>query len=376
MRFADIEGHEAEKRLLVQLADTGKLPHAILLGGVAGIGKLSLARAFAQYIHCENRVGGDSCGKCASCRQHEAFSCADMHFIYPVVKNAKTKRQVSTDYIEEWKQLLKEYDFPSIEAWLELMDAGNSQPAIYVAESNEIIRKASLSPLSSDKKIFLMWLPEKLTEEAANKLLKMIEEPFGDTVFILVSDEPQLILPTIFSRVQRINLSPLSRERIKIWLERKGYATEIAEEASRLSHGRPAKALIIASEDAENKQFALIFQSLMRYAYSYNITELKKLSEDLSVLGREKIRRLLSYASAQVRENFIYNLSNPDLLSLRAQEAVFSAKFAPFIHANNVEELAKEFSAASSDISGNANIKITLFDMSLKIMISIRKQKP
>lgn len=371
MKFADIPGHDATKQSLRRLADAGRLPHAILLSGPAGIGKLAMARALAQYVHCTNRTNGDSCGQCAACRQHESFNFPDMHYDYPIVKG-KLKNPLSSDYYDNWKELMRRGLYAGNEAWLEVLDAGNSQPVIYVSQSQDLLAKASLSTYGAEKKIFLIWQPEKMNPEAANKLLKVIEEPFADTLFILVSDAPQLILPTIFSRTQRFRMSPLREEEIMQMLLDRGIEPTEAIEAARIASGRPAKALEAAGHAHEPEKFAELFQELMRMAYSRNVKVLKDRSEAAAAFGREKTRRYLAYIASQIRENFIYNIGEPTLNRMRDAEQQFSVRFSPFINERNVEQMMKETTRAANDIERNANSKIVLFDLYLKFMTLLR----
>ena len=246
MKFSEIAGHIETIDSLRTLADAGRIPHAILLSGISGIGKFRLARAFAQYIHCSNRANGDSCGKCPSCIQHAKFNNPDLHFIYPVVK--KDGALISTDFIEPWRKMMTDWSYMPTEKWNDLIQAGNSQPAIYVNESEDIINKASLSAYQENFKIFLIWLPERMRPEAANKLLKVIEEPFEDTIFILVSNDDSKILPTIFSRTQRFNMRPLSGDDISRHLtQNRGIGQNLAQAASRIAEGSMGKAEELAA---------------------------------------------------------------------------------------------------------------------------------
>lgn len=375
MRFADIPGHEKEKAALIAAADSGRVPHAILLSGPEGIGKLALARAFAQYLHCEHRGGDDSCGLCPACRQHRNLNQPDVHYVYPVVK--RKPKAISKDYLEEWRNMLHTTGYPSPGAWQDALDAATAQPRIYVDESAEIVRVASMSPLVKNQKIFIIWQAEKMVEEAANKLLKVIEEPFADTVFLLVSSEPQKILPTIFSRTQRFNLKPLPQEEVALWLQSAhGIGKPESEELARLSEGRPAVALEYARHGQEPEEFAEHFRTMMRTAYVRNVAELRRLSEVAAAFGREKLKRFLSYTAAQVRENFIRNFGHPELNRMRAEEEEFSRKFSPFIHLGNVGALNRELTHAITDIEGNANSKLVMFDLYLSVMTLIRKPKP
>ncbi len=208
MKFSEIAGHNETIRALRSIVDAGKIPHAIMLSGISGIGKFRLARALAQYIHCQNHVNGDSCGVCPSCKQHQNLNNPDIHFIYPVIK--RDGILISKDLADCWKEMMTEWSYMPPEKWNEIIQAGNSRPAIYVTESEDIIARASLSAYQENFKIFLMWLPEKMRPEAANKLLKIIEEPYDDTIFILVSNDDSKVLPTIFSRTNGFisSLSP------------------------------------------------------------------------------------------------------------------------------------------------------------------------
>ncbi len=375
MKFSDIAGHSDTISSLRALADGGRIPHAMLLTGISGIGKFRVARAFAQYIHCRNRKDGDSCGVCPSCLQHQRHNNPDLHFIYPIV--SKEKRRVSTDYIDEWKEMLNDWSYMPPEKWNDIISAGNSQPAILVAESEEIIAKASLSAFQENYKIFLIWLPEKMRPEAANKLLKIIEEPFEDTLFILVSNDDSRLLPTIFSRTQRFNMRPLSGNEISRHLaQRRGVDSLIADAASRIAEGSVARAEELACHPDEIMEFSSLFKEIMRMAYALKAAALKTLSERCAAMGREKLMRFLAYCARMVRENFIYNLSLPPLSLLTPDEEEFSVRFAPFIHEGNVEGLSNEISRAAADISRNANGKIVMFDLMLLISQWVRMPKP
>lgn len=375
MKFSDIAGHKDEIASLRNLVDTGKIPHAIMLSGISGIGKFRLARALAQYIHCKNHVKGDSCGICPSCLQHQKLNNPDTHFIYPIVK--RDNSSISKDLIEYWKDMLENWSYMPPEKWSETIQAGNSQPAIYVTESEDIISRTSLSAFQENYKIFLIWLPEKMRPEAANKLLKVIEEPFEDTIFILVSNDDSKVLPTIFSRTQRFRLNPLSSEDIMTYLtESRGIPHSIAGAASRIAEGSMGKAEELACHPDEIIEFSTLFKELMRMAYALRARRLKSISEELAAMGREKILRFLSYCARMVRENFIYNMRLPEISLMTPEEEDFSIRFSPFIHEGNVEKLNADLSKASSDIERNANAKIVMFDLLLLISQSVRTPTP
>lgn len=379
MKFSDITGHEEIKDALRHLADEGRLPHALLLGGPAGTGKFKLARALAQYIHCSHREGGDSCGKCPSCVQHMSLNNPDMHYIYPVVKPDSGKAY-STDYLEQWKQMLEKYPFMPTEKWGELLQTGktgNKRPQIYTEEAEALMQTANLSPFKEDCKIYLIWLPELMNVTAANKILKLLEEPFDDTCFILVSNAPGNILPTIFSRTQPYYLKSLSDDAISRDLETElQLDRQTAYETARLAEGSLGKAYELAAGAEESKEFAALFRDLMRMAYARRIEALRKMADTFALFNRPKLLRFLDYCGHMTRENFIYNLGMPTLSRMRQEEKDFARKFAPFIHSGNVESLAEEFGRATRDIAGNANAKMVMFSLALLLCQLIRTSKP
>ena len=378
MKFSEIRGHKETVDALRRLADTRRIPHAILLAGSPGIGKMRLARALGQYIHCKNPQNGDPCGVCASCLQHRSFNNPDLHFSYPIVK--KEGATISKDLLPAWREMLEKYPYMPIEMWQKLINAGNTIPAIYVSESEDLLDRAALSAYQENYKIFIMWLPEKLRPEAANKLLKVIEEPFEDTVFILVSNEPAKLLPTILSRTQRFNLSPLSTPALAEVIEEDlHFGAEKAYEIARISEGSISKALDMALHSEESDEFTSCFMEMMRACYAVQGKKIKDLADYIASFGREKIIRFLTYCSRMIRENFIYNVTvSPSLASeangypinsphalnqMTGIEENFSKKFSPFVNEKNVEGLSEEISRAATDIERNANAKIVLFDL-------------
>ena len=376
MKFSEIPGHNSVKRALVELADSDRIPHAIMLCGPSGIGKMLLARTFVSYVHCTDRQGGEPCGKCASCRQHASFNNPDTHFIYPIVKSESQKILLSSDRIEQWHRMLTEYPSMQPEKWTEILGAGNSQPAIYVNDAEYIVSAEALSNYSSNYKFFVIWLPEKMNLQAANKLLKVIEEPLPGTVFLLVSNEENLVLPTITSRTRRFNMAPLTREEIADYMvKRHGMKDYEAFELSRLAEGRISKADELAGFSEEKEEFETLFRDIMRNAYSKKIAVLRLLSEKAAAFGREKLLRFLDYMARMTRENFIYNMKMPQLSALTRSEEEFSRRFSPFINHSNVEDMMREIGRAENEVARNANGKIVMFDLFL-LMIGYLLRKP
>lgn len=377
MKFSDIPGHEKTKDALRLLADSGKMPHALMISGPSGIGKMMLARAFMQYAHCEAPVDGEPCGQCQSCRQHLSFNHPDTHFIFPVVKSESKKIYSSEDRIEQWQRMLKECPEMIPERWLDIIDAGNSQPSIYVRDSENIIRAESYSSFNSKYKFFTIWLPEKMRPEAANKLLKVIEEPTEGTVFILVSNNEAEVLPTIFSRTRRFNLLQVEDADIRSFISSHYQVSDLEMHSIlKVSAGRVAKAIELATHSGERDEFGNLFRLIMRSAYAKQPAKLREIGDAASTMGREKLRRFLLYMTDMARENFIYNLRMPQLSAMTREEENFSSRFSPFIHHGNVEEMVEEISQASTHIGRNANSKVVLFSLFLKIIPLLHRPAP
>lgn len=375
MRFSDIPGHENAKSNLRELVASGHVPHALMLSGPSGSGKMLLARAYAQYLQCSDPHDGEPCGVCRDCRLHAEMNHPDLHFVYPIVKNKKKGIIVSTDLAEQWHTLLTEAPTMPEEKWLELIEAGNSQTAIHVEEAEDIVRADSYPPYSSRYKIFIIWQPERMRVEAANKLLKVIEEPSEGTIFILVSNNELQILPTIFSRVQRIHTGRLSDKEIADYLNsRYHFPQQSAAQYASLCGGSLIRADEIGSHSGENEEFLTYYQEIMRAAYAKRVARLKQLSENMAGFGREKIRRFLYYMARMARENFIYNMKIPQLTALTPEEEAFSSRFSPFINHGNVEDFMSETDRARRDIERNANAKVVLFDYFVLIIILLHRK--
>lgn len=378
MKFSEIPGHETVKQRLRQMALSGKLPHAILLEGPAGVGKMALARAFAQYIHCEHPdPNGDACGRCHSCRLHEAMNHIDTQYVFPVVKtDGMNSNPVSDDFRDQWVEYLKDRIYMDYQGWTALFGKKNAQLLTYVTESSALLHRLSFTSHVSRYKIVVWWLPEKMNEEAANKLLKMIEEPFDDTIFIMASDRPRDILPTIYSRVQRIPVKRLPDETVARYLCDNYEISEAdALAAAHIAEGNVVKAMEVLNQSKETALFFDMFVKLMRLAYQKNVAELRRWSDDLAALGRDCEIRFYDYAMRMVRENFVYNFNVPEISYMTSTEEQFSVRFARFITVDNVERIIRVFDRARTDIAGNANGKIVNLDVTIKIIMLLLPKK-
>ena len=370
MYFKDIIGQEEAKERLIQNVKEGKIAHAQLFCGGQGIGMLPLAIAYARYLSCQNPNDEDACGKCPNCVKFDKLAHPDLHFVFPVVKKKSSKETVSDDYLPEWRELLKETPYFNLPMWLQAMGTENQQALIYVKESDEIIRKLSLKSSQGGYKIMIIWMPEKMNTECSNKLLKLLEEPPAQTLFLLVSEEPDALLTTIQSRTQRIQLHGIREEAIVTQLvQRYGVQQEDAVHIAHLSAGNFLKALETIHLNEDSKQFFELFVNLMRLAYQRQIRELQQWSETLAAMGREKQKNFLYYSQQMLRENFIYNFRDSSLVYMNAEERNFSSRFAPFVNEKNVIGIMNELSEAQRHIEQNVNAKMVFFDFALKMIV-------
>lgn len=357
MTFNEVIGQEEIKARLDKMIAENRIPHAILLCGPRGIGKLALAMAFAEKL-CP--------------------SALDRHYSYPVIRTpnmTSDHKAISADFADEWREQLKGGAYFSINDWLETMKATSQQAIITVGESDELIRKLSLRPSQGNYKVSIIWLPERMNTDCANKLLKLLEEPPTDTVFLLVSEEPEMLLETIRSRTQRIDVRKIKTESIReALIAQRGLDEENANLIARIANGNWLKALEMLDAENENAQFLQIFIALMRLCYKRDVRELKKWADNAGSMGRERQLRLLNYTQRMIRENFMYNFHNPELNYMTIDEMNFAKNFARFINEANVVEINNLLDRCQRDIAQNANAKIVFYDFTLKLIILLIKK--
>lgn len=370
--FKDIIGQKEYINALRLAIDNNRLPHALLISGNEGTGGLPLAIAAAHYLICPDRHDGECCGECPQCIQLSKLQHPDVHFVYPVVK-LKDKDTVSTDYLADWREAIIDNPYLTFNDWVSKSSEENKQAQIFVSEAASIIKELSTKPYESDYRVMIIWLPEKMREDAANKLLKIIEEPYENTHFILVSNDPEHIIGTILSRVQRLNLPPISDNDIEqALIERHGCDPSKASVYARMSHGSYVEAINLLNDDQQRNYFFEKFCAMMRLSYMKKLFDMKNWSDEMSTIGREKQKAYLQYAQQLIRENFIMNFANPELNYMNDDERNFSSKFHAFVNHNNVEGIIEELSLAEKDISQNVNPKMVFFDLSLKLIMLLK----
>ena len=386
MLFKEIIGQEEVKRQLRASVREGRIPHAQLFAGISGIGKLQLALAYAQYLNCPHRTEEDSCGTCPTCLQFEKLQHPDLHFVFPIVKTDSA--DTCNDFLEPWREIVLNKHYFDLEDWHKALGVETKQSMIYEKESGEILRKLSLKPYGDGYKVMIIWQPEKMNASSANKLLKILEEPPVQTVFLMISEHPEQLLSTIQSRVQTIRVPRLETETIEEALRKKGVDATQAKDIARIANGSYLAALKKADESEENQQELRDFIALFRDAYTVGVLKdpikkyeslkrLRQWSLDMAdaKVGRERQKHFLQYAQQQVRENYIRNIGQPDLNYQMEGEREFSTKFAPFIHNGNVEAIMNQLDLAERQIEQNGNAKIIFFDLCLQMIVLIKKPK-
>ncbi len=375
MNFSQIPGQKAVIDRLRSSVAENRVSHALLFYGPEGSGKFAIALAFARYISCEKRTAEDACGICPSCVKYDKLIHPDLHFVFPVIKKKSGTESVSDTYIAPWREMVLRSAWFSLSTWTEVMEVANEQALIPVAEAAEIIRKLSLKSFESDFKIMIIWLPEKMNAETANKLLKMIEEPPARTLFILVSEEDDRLLPTITSRCQHIRIPAIPAEDLSAHLVKTmGMDPVRASEIAAIANGNMVRAMELAREDDNSAVHLDRFTKLMRTAYTRDIHALVTWSEETATLGRERQKSFLSYSLRMIRENFILNFNGKEnrLVYLTRAEDEFSGRFHPFINEKNINALNREFNLAYAHVESNGNTKMIFLDLALRTMRLIR----
>ena len=370
MYFKDIIGQETVKQRLRLEVREGRVPHAQLFAGPEGTGALPLAIAYARFLLCTRRGEEDACGTCPSCVKLNKLAHPDLHFVFPVVKRKGGGDTVSDDYIREWRELAISTPYFGMNHWLDAMGAENQQAQIFVKESDELVRKLSLKSSEGGYKVVIIWLPEKMKVDCANKLLKLLEEPPAQTVFLLVSEEPDRILPTILSRTQRINVPRLEDAEIAEALKaRFGLQDTDAAETARLAEGSYLQALEIIHLSEDTQLFFGLFVSLMRLAYQRKVKEMREWSDTVAAMGRERQKDFLTYCQRMVRESFVSNFHRKEMNYMNREEENFTIRFAPFINERNVMGITDELAEAQTHIEQNVNPRMVFFDFALKMIV-------
>ena len=378
MFFKDVIGQDELKVQLIETVRRGIVPHARLFCGEEGVGTFQLALAYARYLNCTDRNETDSCGTCPSCLKFNELAHPDLHFVFPMVSNKSEKKEVCDDYLPEWREFLKDRiaqrTYFNIDTWIAYMGAENKQAIIYSAESDRIIHKMNLRIYEATYRILFVWAPDRMNDACANKLLKIIEEPPANTAILMITNRPDMVLGTIVSRSQPVQVRPIKPDIVTmaltdIW----GIGDDDARQIAHLSGGNYFKATEFLTVDNDNTFFLEQFKTIMRNGWSRNVAAMKTFAEEMASQGRETQKNFLSFCQRQIRENFINCLNEPSLNYMSKEEADFSKKFHPYVNERNVIDMMEELSLAERHIAQNVNSKMVFFDLSMRIIVLVKR---
>jgi DNA polymerase III subunit delta' len=368
--FNNVIGQDSQKLLLRSMVDGNRVPHALLLLGNEGVGGLALALAYIQYLVCENRVAGDACGTCKACNKAAKFVHPDIHYSYPTIGTNK----VATDFVVDWRKALNENAYMSANQWLNRISGGeNKQGNINKDECVSIVKKLSLKSFESPYKILIMWLPEYLGKEG-NRLLKLIEEPPENTIFVLIAENQEAILNTILSRCQLLKLSPIDKDLIKTALVERTSITPIQAEAiAQLTDGNFNEALTL-SQFNENDN-AMMFLEWMRKCFNGNGVDLIQWADKIAATSREAQKYFLRYGLHFLREFVQLKLTqNPAQVRLLNSELDTAQKMTKVIEIDQIEPIATLFNNAVAAIERNGNGKMIFADASIQLNKILRRR--
>lgn len=374
MQFADIIGHTTLKTNLISQVKNNRISHAQMFLGKEGSGNFQLALAFAQYINCENKTDEDSCGTCPNCKKYASIQHPDLNFIFPTAVSPSVKEKPdSQKYYSQWREFLLDNQYFDLDAWCKNIEIEKKQPIINKQDSVLINSALNLKSFEAEYKVVIIWWPEKMNLDCANKILKTLEEPQQKSLLLMVAHGAEDLLPTIISRVQITRLHELSDEEIAAGImDRVQVDEQTALSAAKLSNGSFYNALSLSQNPDKDEFFIHQFQTWMRLCYKLEVIALNPWVEDMAKHGRELQKNFLLYCLRMFRECTVKNYGSTDLVKLHHLEEGFVQNFSKFIHAGNIIDFNNEFNEAITAISRNGNAKIIFMSLSLKICNFLR----
>lgn len=378
MLFKEVIGQEELRMNLTKIVNSDRLAHALLFNGKYGHGGLALALSLAQYLQCNNRSEEDSCGLCPSCLKFQKLAHPDLHFSFPINSSDGSKASSSDEFLEQWREIIHNSPYFDLKEWNDKIGLEKKQSLIKVEDSKSIIKKLSLKSYEAKYKIMIMWSADRMNNEAANRLLKLIEEPSDNTLILLLTEDEESILNTIRSRTQLVRIPPIDESSLKNYLLKEmGLNEENASRVSRQCEGDLIKAKSLIQKQEEEELFFRLFAEWMRASYEANVERIYKWVEEMSSAsyGREKQKRFLRYALNMMREGILRNYSGDQFQTIFGQEEAFMKKFSPFIIAENIVEISELLNEAHYHIERNAYAKIIFMDMSMQFANLLRAKK-
>lgn len=372
MLFSKVIGHATIKAKLIGNIREGRVAHAQLFLGARGSGNLPLALAYAQYILCADPGAADSCGICPSCVQASRLEHPDLHLVFPIFF-AEKKPKVCEYYLPMWRNAVLEEPYLDVDSWRFMLESENKQLRMGVDIAQEIQRKLTLKSYNNGYKVMLVWLPELMDTAAANKMLKVLEEPEPKTVFLLVSTDAQLLLSTILSRAQLLKVPALRPGEISGAL-RERFLDLDEDESMALalrSEGDLLEAVSMANKGEE--EMFVFFRDWLRVCYGKQVADLTNFAEQFQKMGRERQKSLMRYGLYLIRQSVLHWQNVPELVRAFGQEQEFVENFSKLLSQRNTEGIRKELETAHGHIERNANPKVLFIDLSYRMMYLIGK---
>ncbi|MBP3426393.1 MAG: DNA polymerase III subunit delta [Rikenellaceae bacterium] len=375
MKFSEVIGHEDLKDGLRRAVTEGRVSHALMFAGDTGCGSLAMALAYVQYLNCTNRRDGDSCGECASCRKIQTLEHPDLHIVMPVNKKNKKAEEVvlSDHFMPQWREIVgRTGGYFTEQEWYEAIGLDNQQGNISVGDIGEMMRKLSFKSFEAEYKAVIIWLPEKMKAEPANAMLKILEEPWDKTLFVLVSQSPEVLLPTIISRTQPYRIGGVDERSLAAKLMSEGIAGDKAVQLARMSGGNLIEARRLAEGEESAGEYFELFVELMRLSYNNRHLELIGWAERVAKMGREPQKYFLENSVRLLRNSYMLHAGMTEICHLWGAELEFCRKFSPFIGNDNIEKLVYEMECALAQVrqNGNANIIFTHFALTVSKLIN------
>ena len=377
MLFNQIIGQEHIKKHLLKSAENGRIPHAQLFVGKEGSGTLPMAIAYAQFLLCNFSEDAGACNIKCNKLQHP-----DLHFAFPVTTNDSVKKHAVSDlFLEDWRDFIATQPYGSLFNWLQHIGVENKQGLIGVDESEAVVKKLKLKSYEGGFKVMIIWMAEKMNIAAANKLLKLIEEPPQKTVFLLITENEEQIINTIKSRCQALHFPALSEQDIANALILKNQVAD--NQATKIAHqaeGNYNKALHLLQNDSSDLVFEEWFIAWIRTAFRAKgnasvVQQLISWSDTIAKTGRETQKRFLDYCLQFFRQALLMNYKSDQLVFMESKSGFDLSKFAPFVHSGNILEIEKELNDAMYHIERNGNAKIILLDLSMKLTRFLHKKE-
>jgi DNA polymerase-3 subunit delta' len=366
VQFSSVIGQQKLKNLLIQEVQSGKISHAQLFYGEPGYGALPLALAFVQYLFCENKRGDDSCGECHACKKVHDLQHPDLHFSFPVVQSIG---KTSDLFISDWRKQVLDNPYFDLFEWTNRIDSKGRKPIISVEESKEILRKLSLKSFEGGFKVMLIWLADEMNDQCSNKLLKILEEPPSNTLFILVSESPEKLLVTIQSRLQKVLIPRIDLDDLSSFLKSNFSKNSAqADSIAAFAEGNFIKAKELAEENDLKQLHRDRFIQLMRVCYKKDVIQMLAWAEEISQDGKETQKLFIQYALHMFRQSLLQNYMGEEMIRASTEEKTFLKNFAPFITGKNIREFITLLDDTYYHIDRNANTKIMYTQLCFQTM--------